>query len=98
MTSSISVQVPKLTMAATDAVFLGWLVDDGATVEAQQPIYTVATDKVEVEVEVETKPAPEAEAETEVPSPVMTMVCGKEAGRCPSNSRCACSSSSTPAW
>lgn len=51
MTSSISVQVPKLTMAATDAVFLGWLVDDGATVEAQQPIYTVATDKVEVEVE-----------------------------------------------
>lgn len=51
MTSRVSVQVPKLTMAATDAVFLGWLVDDGATVEAQQPIYTVATDKVEVEVE-----------------------------------------------
>lgn len=51
MTHTVSVQVPKLTMAATDAVFLGWLVDDGATVEAQQPIYTVATDKVEVEVE-----------------------------------------------
>ena len=50
--------------------------------------------EVEVEVEVGTEPAPEAEAETEVPSPVMTMVCGEEASRCPSNSRCACSSCS----
>lgn len=51
MTNTVPVQVPKLTMAAVEAVFLGWLVEDGATVEAQQPIYTVATDKVEVEVE-----------------------------------------------
>lgn len=51
MSNTVSVQVPKLTMAAVEAVFLGWLVEDGAQVEAQQPIYTVATDKVEVEVE-----------------------------------------------
>lgn len=51
MTNTISVQVPKLTMAAVEAVFLGWLVEDGSQVEAQQPIYTLATDKVEVEVE-----------------------------------------------
>jgi pyruvate/2-oxoglutarate/acetoin dehydrogenase E1 component/biotin carboxyl carrier protein len=51
MSNTVSVQVPKLTMAAVEAVFLGWLVEDGAQVTAQQPIYTVATDKVEVEVE-----------------------------------------------
>ena len=51
MSNSVPVVVPKLTMAAVEAVFIGWLVDDGSKVENQQPIYSVSTDKVEVEVE-----------------------------------------------
>jgi pyruvate/2-oxoglutarate dehydrogenase complex dihydrolipoamide acyltransferase (E2) component len=51
MSTTVPVQVPKLNMAAVEATFLGWLVDDGARVEEQQPIYTLASDKVEVEVE-----------------------------------------------
>jgi 2-oxoglutarate dehydrogenase E2 component (dihydrolipoamide succinyltransferase) len=37
-------------MAATEATFLEWLVEDGARVEEEQPLYIVATDKVETEV------------------------------------------------
>ena len=43
-------QVPKLSMAAVDATFVEWLVGDGETVAREQPIYLVATEKVEVEV------------------------------------------------
>jgi pyruvate/2-oxoglutarate dehydrogenase complex dihydrolipoamide acyltransferase (E2) component len=73
MSNTVPVVVPKLTMAAVEATFLGWLVNDGAQVQQQQPIYTVATDKVEVEVE-----APAAgilrhgSAENEVEYPVGT--------------------------
>jgi pyruvate/2-oxoglutarate dehydrogenase complex dihydrolipoamide acyltransferase (E2) component len=49
--STVPVQIPKVSMGAVDATFMGWLVDDGSTVTAQQPIYTVATDKVDIEVE-----------------------------------------------
>jgi len=51
LSEKIPVQVPKLTMAAVEATFLGWIAEDGARVQAQQPIYNVATDKVEMEVE-----------------------------------------------
>jgi pyruvate/2-oxoglutarate dehydrogenase complex dihydrolipoamide acyltransferase (E2) component len=47
----VPVNMPKLTMAATEATFLDWLVDDGVMVAEGDPIYTVATDKVETEVE-----------------------------------------------
>ena len=50
MTDSVPVKMPKLSMAAVDGTFVSWLVDDGATVLAEQPIYVVATDKVETEV------------------------------------------------
>jgi pyruvate/2-oxoglutarate dehydrogenase complex dihydrolipoamide acyltransferase (E2) component len=50
MTQQVSVQVPKLTMATTEVTFLEWLVEDGQAVEEEQPIYVVATDKVENEV------------------------------------------------
>jgi 2-oxoglutarate dehydrogenase E2 component (dihydrolipoamide succinyltransferase) len=50
MTQSVSVQVPKLTMATMEVTFLEWLVEDGQAVEEEQPIYVVATDKVENEV------------------------------------------------
>lgn len=55
MTASIPVHMPKLTMATIEATFVAWLVDDGQSVALEQPIYTVATDKVETEV-----PAPAA--------------------------------------
>ncbi|SHM64214.1 biotin/lipoyl-containing protein [Cryptosporangium aurantiacum] len=50
MTQKVPVQVPKLTMATTEVTFLEWLVEDGQTVEEEQPLYVVATDKVENEV------------------------------------------------
>ncbi|MBY4039200.1 biotin-requiring enzyme family protein [Rhodococcus fascians] len=51
MSSTVSVQIPKLNMAAVDATFVEWLVEDGQHVDEEQVIYTAATDKVEVEVE-----------------------------------------------
>jgi 2-oxoglutarate dehydrogenase E2 component (dihydrolipoamide succinyltransferase) len=42
--------MPKVTMAATEGTFLEWLVNDGERVEEEQPLYTVATDKVETEI------------------------------------------------
>ena len=50
MTGQVPVKMPKLSMAAIDGTFVSWLVDDGAPVTAEQPIYVVATDKVETEV------------------------------------------------
>jgi biotin carboxyl carrier protein len=49
--SEVPVQMPKLSMAASDATFIEWLVSDGERVEEAQPLYTVATDKVETEVD-----------------------------------------------
>ncbi|MTD55659.1 biotin-requiring enzyme family protein [Amycolatopsis sp. RM579] len=46
----MEVRVPKLSMDAVQATFVAWLVDDGATVEDEQPLYTVETDKVETDV------------------------------------------------
>jgi pyruvate/2-oxoglutarate dehydrogenase complex dihydrolipoamide acyltransferase (E2) component len=48
--SVVKVQVPKLTMAAIEATFIEWLVGDGERVTEDQPLYIVATDKVETEV------------------------------------------------
>lgn len=51
MSNTVSVQIPKLNMAAVEATFVGWLIDDGEHVDEEQPIYTAATDKVEIEIE-----------------------------------------------
>lgn len=67
----VPVRMPKLTMAATEATFLEWIAGDGAQVAEGEPIYLVASDKVETEV---TSPAggilrhgdAEAEADYEV--------------------------------
>lgn len=81
MSDTVPVRVPKVTMAAVDATFLGWLVDDGAQVQELQPIYQIATDKVEVEVE---SPAAgilrHGEVETDADYPVGTQVGVIEAG------------------
>jgi 2-oxoglutarate dehydrogenase E2 component (dihydrolipoamide succinyltransferase) len=50
MTKAIPVQMPKLTMAATEGTFMQWLVEDGEPVNQDQPLYVVETDKVETEV------------------------------------------------
>lgn len=51
MSERIPVSIPKVSMAITEAVFIEWLVEDGAPVNAGDSIYSVETEKVEVEVE-----------------------------------------------
>lgn len=51
MSERFAVAIPKVSMAAEEAIFVEWLVSDGADVSEGQPIYSVSTDKVEVEVE-----------------------------------------------
>ncbi|MDP6605947.1 MAG: dihydrolipoamide acetyltransferase family protein [Dehalococcoidia bacterium] len=48
-----TVHIPKVGMTMEEGDLVRWLVDDGATVEAGQPIFEMETEKVEVEVEVE---------------------------------------------
>ncbi len=40
-----SLTIPKLQMSTTEGTLVEWLVEDGATVEAGQPIYALETDK-----------------------------------------------------
>ncbi|HUC34027.1 MAG TPA: dihydrolipoamide acetyltransferase family protein [Ilumatobacteraceae bacterium] len=44
------VPMPKLGLTMEEAMILEWLVPDGATVEADQPIIRIETDKTETEV------------------------------------------------
>lgn len=43
--------VPKLQMSMTEATLAEWLVADGDTVEAGQPIYAIESDKSTQEIE-----------------------------------------------
>ena len=43
--------VPRLGVTVKQVTIVEWLVEDGETVSAGDPIITVATDKTEVEVE-----------------------------------------------
>jgi pyruvate dehydrogenase E2 component (dihydrolipoamide acetyltransferase) len=47
------VHIPKVGMTMEDGDLVRWLVEDGATVAAGQPIFDMETEKVEVEVESE---------------------------------------------
>lgn len=51
MPETIAVKIPKVSMAAEEVTFIEWLVADGETISEGDPIYSVATDKVETEVE-----------------------------------------------
>ncbi len=42
---STTLTIPKLQMSSTEGTLAEWLVEDGATVEAGQPIYSLETDK-----------------------------------------------------
>jgi pyruvate/2-oxoglutarate dehydrogenase complex dihydrolipoamide acyltransferase (E2) component len=44
------IRIPQASMEMTDGAIETWLVDDGTTVEAGQPIYALETDKVVMEV------------------------------------------------
>ncbi len=47
---AVEIRIPKLGMEMTEAVLSEWLVDDGAAVAQDQPMYVLETDKVENEV------------------------------------------------
>jgi pyruvate/2-oxoglutarate dehydrogenase complex dihydrolipoamide acyltransferase (E2) component len=48
--TTIEIRIPKLGMEMTEAILARWLVDDGAEVAQDEPIYLLETDKVESEV------------------------------------------------
>jgi pyruvate/2-oxoglutarate dehydrogenase complex dihydrolipoamide acyltransferase (E2) component len=48
--TSIQIRIPKLGMEMTEATLAQWLVDDGASVAQDEPLYLLETDKVESEI------------------------------------------------
>ena len=46
-----SLTIPKLQMSTTEGKLSEWLVEDGAMVQAGQPIYSLETDKSVQEIE-----------------------------------------------
>jgi pyruvate/2-oxoglutarate dehydrogenase complex dihydrolipoamide acyltransferase (E2) component len=46
----MEIRMPKLGMEMTEGVLSRWLVDDGAAVTKDQPIYEVETEKVQTEI------------------------------------------------
>ena len=48
---STTLTIPKLQMSTTEGTLAEWLVEDGAMVEAGQPIYALETDKATQEIE-----------------------------------------------
>lgn len=67
--------IPKLQMSTTEGTLAEWLVDDGAVVEAGQPIYALETDKSVQEIE-----APEAGKLTQSKAAGETYPVGTEIG------------------
>ncbi|TGD76224.1 biotin/lipoyl-binding protein [Mangrovimicrobium sediminis] len=67
--------IPKLQMSTTEGTLAEWLVDDGATVEAGQPIYSLETDKSVQEIE-----APESGTLTQSAAAGETYPVGHEIG------------------
>jgi pyruvate/2-oxoglutarate dehydrogenase complex dihydrolipoamide acyltransferase (E2) component len=45
------INIPKLGIAMTEGTIAQWLIADGATVSAGEPLYILETDKVENEIE-----------------------------------------------
>jgi pyruvate/2-oxoglutarate dehydrogenase complex dihydrolipoamide acyltransferase (E2) component len=46
----MEIRMPKLGMEMTEAVLSRWLVQDGDSVDKEQPIYEIETEKIESEV------------------------------------------------
>ena len=49
--SEFPIRIPKVSMAAAEAIITEYLVEDGQRVEEGQPLYLMETDKVEQEME-----------------------------------------------
>ena len=45
--------MPKLGLTMTEGLVAEWLVEDGATVKAGEPVFVVETDKADLDVEAE---------------------------------------------
>lgn len=45
------IRIPKIGISMTEATLTEWLADNGATVEAGQPLYSIEMDKSTNEVE-----------------------------------------------
>jgi pyruvate/2-oxoglutarate dehydrogenase complex dihydrolipoamide acyltransferase (E2) component len=48
--TTLEIRIPKLGMEMTAGTVARWLVEDGAEVERDRPLYLLETDKVENEV------------------------------------------------
>ena len=48
---STTLYIPKLAVSMTEGTIAEWLVEDGATVSAGQPVYRLETDKTDAEIE-----------------------------------------------
>ncbi len=48
---STPISIPKLGVSMSEGTLVEWLVADGATVQAGDPLYRIETDKVENEIE-----------------------------------------------
>ncbi len=48
---TVPIKVPKLGMTMAEGTLIEWHVADGEVVQEGEPLYTLATDKVENEVE-----------------------------------------------
>jgi pyruvate/2-oxoglutarate dehydrogenase complex dihydrolipoamide acyltransferase (E2) component len=48
--TTVEIRIPKLGMEMTEGTVARWLVEDGAEVDRDQPLYLLETDKVENEV------------------------------------------------
>ena len=46
-----SLFIPKLEMSMTEGTLVEWLVEDGATVSAGDPVYVLETEKAAQEIE-----------------------------------------------
>lgn len=51
---AVTISIPRLGVAMTEGSLVEWLVEDGATVAAGEPLYRLETDKVENEIEAPT--------------------------------------------
>ena len=48
---STTLYIPKMAVSMTEGTIAEWLVEDGATVTAGQPVYRLETDKTDAEIE-----------------------------------------------
>lgn len=71
---STTLFIPRLAVSMTEGTITEWLVEDGASVTAGQPIYVLETDKTESEIEAPASGVLRIEADTGEPLEVGTPI------------------------